>query len=111
MTGMADRPGWLCALNGNPIAWLLQKSNPCVRYRAQRELLELPDDNPEVVERWKGDYDEIGITLQSPDESARLRPVMQEALDTVTAGLPADRSGRAESVAALALPFEPYVGS
>ncbi|MBI2303058.1 MAG: hypothetical protein HYU66_29475 [Armatimonadetes bacterium] len=37
-------------LRGDPFPWLLEPSNPCVRWRTLRELLDRPDDDPEVRE-------------------------------------------------------------
>ena len=43
-------PDWTSALNDNPIPWLLEPGpdNPGVRYFALRELLDRPEDAPEV---------------------------------------------------------------
>lgn len=43
-----QRPAWVSCLNDNPIPWLLEDSNPCVRYRTLTELLGRPADNAEV---------------------------------------------------------------
>ena len=40
--------GWGSCLKGDPLPWLLEDSNPCVRYRTLRELLGRPADDPEV---------------------------------------------------------------
>lgn len=40
---------WMKALSGNPLKWLLQKSNPCVRYRTLTDICELPASNAEVT--------------------------------------------------------------
>jgi len=37
------------ALNGDPLPWLLQKSNPCVRYVTLRDVLDRPNDDLDVV--------------------------------------------------------------
>ena len=34
-----DSPTWTTRLNADPIPWLLEDSNPCVRYRTLRDLL------------------------------------------------------------------------
>ena len=43
---------WLELLNGNPLPWLLEEDshNPGVRYFALTQLLDKPEDEPEVVE-------------------------------------------------------------
>jgi hypothetical protein len=39
---------WQKQLNGDSISWLLEKSDPGVRYLAMRDLLELPAEDPEL---------------------------------------------------------------
>ena len=39
---------WLDRLRGNPLPWLLESENPSVRYRALRDLLDRPLDDPDV---------------------------------------------------------------
>jgi hypothetical protein len=39
---------WLCVLNGDPLPWLLDEETPAVRHLALRQLLDLPEDAPEV---------------------------------------------------------------
>ena len=43
---------WLQRVNGEPLPWLLERDprNPGVRYLALRDLLDLPADDPSVVE-------------------------------------------------------------
>ncbi len=40
---------WKSTLNGDPTAWLLEDSNPSVRYFALVKLLDRAEDDPEVV--------------------------------------------------------------
>ena len=42
------RADWESRLKDDPIPWLLEDGNPCVRYRTLTELLERPADDPEV---------------------------------------------------------------
>ena len=49
MTGRTTST-WMNALRADPLGWLLQKSNPCVRYRALTDLLDRPETDPEVAE-------------------------------------------------------------
>lgn len=39
---------WKSSLSADPTEWLLEKSNPSVRYFTLRDILEKPKDNPEV---------------------------------------------------------------
>lgn len=41
---------WISVLKADPINWLLEPENPSVRYFALRDLLDYPEDVPEVVE-------------------------------------------------------------
>jgi hypothetical protein len=41
---------WQEQLKGDPISWLLETDAPGVRYLAMRHLLDLPTDNPELLE-------------------------------------------------------------
>ena len=41
---------WMKVIKGNPLKWLLQKSNPCVRYRTLTDILDRPETDPEVAE-------------------------------------------------------------
>ena len=49
MKAAGDFP-WMAALKGDPLKWLLQKANPSVRYRTLTEILDRPEDDPEVME-------------------------------------------------------------
>jgi hypothetical protein len=40
---------WKNLLNGDPIDWLLEESNPSVRYFTLVKLLDRPEHDPEVV--------------------------------------------------------------
>ena len=40
---------WKDLLNADPTDWLLEESNPSVRYFALRWLLDKPETDPEVV--------------------------------------------------------------
>ena len=40
---------WQEQLNGDSLSWLLDPDDPGVRYLALRDLLELPEDNPELI--------------------------------------------------------------
>lgn len=40
---------WQNQLNGDPVSWLLEPENPGVRYLALRDLLDEPQDDPELV--------------------------------------------------------------
>jgi hypothetical protein len=40
---------WLSVLKYNPIEWLLESSNPSVRFFTLKDLLDYADDNPEVL--------------------------------------------------------------
>ena len=44
----AERPSWAFVLKGDPVPWLLEDSNPCVRYRTLTDLLERPAEDGEV---------------------------------------------------------------
>jgi hypothetical protein len=39
---------WLSKLKGDPLPWLLEEDTPAVRHLALRQLLDLPEDTPEV---------------------------------------------------------------
>lgn len=41
---------WKSVLKGDASGWLLEESNPFVRYHALRWLLDKPDDDPEVIQ-------------------------------------------------------------
>lgn len=41
--------GWMSALNGDPLPWLLAEETPAVRHLALRLLLDRPAEDPEVV--------------------------------------------------------------
>jgi hypothetical protein len=43
------RPPWLDALHDDPLPWLLEPENPCVRYLTLTGLLDHPADDPEAV--------------------------------------------------------------
>lgn len=49
MTAGSREPGWLAALNGDPLPWLLDKEAPAVRHRALRELIGRSPSDPEVI--------------------------------------------------------------
>lgn len=55
--GMSD---WKSMLKENPAGWLLEKNNPSVRYFTLTELLEKPENDPEVVET-KTEIMNIGV--------------------------------------------------
>ncbi len=40
---------WTELLKDDPISWLLEKNQPGVRYLALKDLLELPEDHPELI--------------------------------------------------------------
>src|SRR4030042_3564767 len=40
---------WQNQLKGDPVSWLLEPENPGVRYLALRDLLDKPDNEPELV--------------------------------------------------------------
>jgi hypothetical protein len=40
---------WLAALQADPVGWLLQPADPAVRHLTLRQLLDRPDDDPDVV--------------------------------------------------------------
>lgn len=44
---------WKDQIKGNPIDWLLESSDPAVRYLALRDLLDKPKTDPELVKAWK----------------------------------------------------------
>jgi hypothetical protein len=44
---------WSRILNGSPIDWLLEKSNPSIRYFTMRDILDKPEDNADVLEAKK----------------------------------------------------------
>jgi len=44
----ARQSAWVSVLNGDPVPWLLDENNPCVRYRTMTELLDRPADDTEV---------------------------------------------------------------
>lgn len=46
----AAQCSWTSVLRGDPVPWLLEDSNPCVRFRTLTELLECPTDSAEVRE-------------------------------------------------------------
>lgn len=41
-------PPWTEGLRGDPLPWLLEEADPAVRHLALRQLLDRPDDDPEV---------------------------------------------------------------
>jgi hypothetical protein len=41
---------WLTDLKGDPLPWLLEDENPAVRHLALRDLMDLPDGDPELVD-------------------------------------------------------------
>jgi hypothetical protein len=41
---------WHDELRGDPVAWLLEEDNPSVRYFALRDILQLPHDDPELLD-------------------------------------------------------------
>lgn len=47
---------WQSILKSNPLPWLLEPDNPGVRYLALRHLLDLPADNPELLEARSSAY-------------------------------------------------------
>ncbi len=44
---------WKLLLKNNPIDWLLEKDNPSVRYFTLTDILERPENDPEVIETKK----------------------------------------------------------
>lgn len=50
MTGIGYLPGWRSYLHDEPLAWLLERDNPSVRYLALTQLLGRSDEDPEVRE-------------------------------------------------------------
>ena len=42
--------GWLDRLRGDPLPWLLDREAPAVRHLALRQLLDVPEDDPRLVE-------------------------------------------------------------
>ena len=68
---------WFGALRGDPLPWLLEEDNPCVRFRTLTELLGWPADHGEVVRA---------------REAAWRWPPVQLALERVSA--PAEWRGR-----------------
>ena len=65
-----DLSGWGSCLNGDPLPWLLEDSNPCVRYRTLRELLDRPADDAEVRSTVEAipDYAPAAAMLSALDE-------------------------------------------
>jgi hypothetical protein len=49
MPGVNPMSGWLDALRGNPVPWLLDEAAPAVRHLALRQLLGASRDDPSVV--------------------------------------------------------------
>ncbi len=47
---------WLNQLNGNPTDWLLEESDPGVKYLALRDLLDRPSDDPGLISARKSAY-------------------------------------------------------
>ena len=45
---------WQSLLRSDPTGWLLEESNPSVRYYTLRDLLDLPEHDPQVVEAREG---------------------------------------------------------
>src|SRR5215472_3961399 len=43
-----DMTTWLRMLTGDPLPWLLEEETPAVRHLALRQLLDQPEDAPEV---------------------------------------------------------------
>ena len=41
---------WQSVLKGDPTDWLLERSNPSVRYRTLTQILEQPESSPEVAQ-------------------------------------------------------------
>ena len=56
---------WKSLLNGDPTDWLLEESNPSVRYYTLRWLLDLPEGDPDVV-----------IVAQAITQSAPIRKLL-----------------------------------
>ena len=50
MIGIGYLPGWSPYLDGDPLAWLLQRDNPSARYLALTQLLGRSGEDPEVSE-------------------------------------------------------------
>ncbi len=44
---------WTDRLNGDSVAWLLEYPSPDVRYRALRDLLDAPSDDPQLAEAYQ----------------------------------------------------------
>ncbi|MCD1294072.1 nitrogen fixation protein NifH [Methanocella sp. CWC-04] len=51
---------WRSVLNGDPVDWLLEKENPSVRYFTLRDILDRPENDPEVTDA-KQDIMKTGI--------------------------------------------------
>jgi len=41
--------GWKSLLRADPTSWLLEESNPSVRYHTLRDILEYPESHPDVI--------------------------------------------------------------
>lgn len=52
--------GWKSYLNADPTEWLLEKDNPSVRYFTLLDILEKPENDPEVIEA-KADIMKIDV--------------------------------------------------
>lgn len=52
--------GWKSYLNTDPTEWLLEEDNPSVRYFTLLNILERPENDPEVIEA-KADIMKIGV--------------------------------------------------
>lgn len=53
---------WKNQLNGDPISWLLETQEPCVRYLAYRDLLDRPGADPELITAQKEMYQKSFVT-------------------------------------------------
>jgi len=50
MTGVPATDGWRTSLRADVVPWLLEPDTPAVRHLALRQLLDRPEDDPEVAE-------------------------------------------------------------
>ncbi len=62
---------WQAEFNGNALSWLLDPSDPGVRYIALRDLMDLPTDNAELIaaQELAHKKGEISLVLEKMDEA------------------------------------------
>ncbi len=62
---------WQAEFNGDILSWLLDSSDPGIRYLALRDLMDLPTDNAELIaaQELAHKKGEISLVLEKMDEA------------------------------------------